>query len=183
MKSWVCDPALLFTPILFWGCATKSIAPDSSRLEDDRADASHVLIYVLHHEGKRDPTPLNLGVGVPWFHEVFLLPDRSYMVFRIPADTRSINFGLTSWEKTLEPGRTYYLLVRNTVSIERGQVNVSTDVTELFPFDARQLLRLMKRVRPSSWSTPGPVSADSANIASNARPTVNPEHLVGSASQ
>lgn len=159
MKSWVCGLVLLFTPVLFWGCATKSIVPDSSQLEDDRTDAAHVLLYVLHDEGKYTPTRSNLGVGIPWFHEVFLVPDQSYMVFRIPADTRSINFGLTTWEKTLKPGRTYYLLVRNNVSIQSGQVNVSTDVTELSPFYARQLLRLMKRVRPSSWSTPGPVSA------------------------
>jgi hypothetical protein len=159
MKPWVCVLVLLFIPVLFWGCATESIAPDSSRLEDDGTDAAHVLIYVLHDEGKHTPTRSNLGVGIPWFHEVFLVPDQSYMVFRIPADTRSINLGLTTWEKTLKPGRTYYLLVRNNVSIQSGQVNVSTDVTELFPLYARQLLLLMKRVRPSSWSTPGPVSA------------------------
>jgi hypothetical protein len=87
------------------------------------------------------------------------IDDRAHAIYGHGADTRSINFGLTTWEKTLKPVRTYYLLVRNNVSIQSGQVNVSTDVIELFPFHARQLLRLMKRVRPSSWSTPGPVSA------------------------
>jgi hypothetical protein len=80
------------------------------------------------------------------------------MVFKIPGDTRSINLGMTTWDKTLQPGRTYYLLVRNRVSMQASQVNVSTAVTELAPFFARRELRSLKRVRPPNWSKPGPVS-------------------------